>query len=149
MFYDNELVSVATFGDRKISGKQQFELIRFSNKINTNIVGGFSKLLKHFISDVNPKELVTYADIRYSGMDYLDTVYCKNGFIFDGYTKPNYFYVDKKKYLVRINRLNFTKQKLVKRGFDCNKTEKQIMFDEGFDRIWDCGSMRFSYKNQK
>ena len=149
LFYDNELVSVATFGERKISSKQQFELIRFSNKINTNIVGGFSKLLKHFLNDVNPKELVTYADMRWSGMDYLDTVYCKNGFTFDGYTKPNYFYVDKKKYLVRINRLNFTKQKLVKRGFDCNKTEKQIMFDNGFDIIWDCGSMRFSFHKQK
>lgn len=145
LYYNNELVSVATFGKRKISGNAQFELIRFANLINTNVIGGFSKLLKHFINDYKIKELTTYADIRWSGMDSINNVYSKNGFIFEGYTQPNYFYEDKKKYLLRLNRLNFTKQKLVKRGFDKNKTEIQIMFENGFDRIWDCGSMKFIY----
>lgn len=147
LYYNGELVSVATFGSRKISGSQQFEMIRFANKINKNVVGGFSKILKHFMRDVKPREIITYADVRWSGMDYTKTVYNKNGFIFKGYTKPNYFYVDKKKYLLRLNRLNFTKQKLVKMGFDSSKTEIQIMLENGFDRIWNCGSMKFLIKN--
>lgn len=145
LYYNDELVSVSTFGNRKISGKSHFELIRFANKTNTNVVGGFSKLLKHFINEVKPNELITYADIRWSGMNSNDNVYIKNGFIFEGYTKPNYFYEDKKKYLLRINRLNFTKQKLVKLGYNPIKTETQIMFENGYDRIWDCGSMKFKF----
>ncbi len=42
--------------------------------------------------------------------------------------------------------MNFQKSKLVKEGFDPNKTEAEIMFERGFDRIWDCGSMKFIYK---
>lgn len=145
LYYNNELVSVATFGERKISGSKQFELIRFANKINTVVIGGFSKLFQHFIKENNPDKIITYADIRWSGMDKEENVYFKNGFKYIGTTKPNYFYEDKKKYLLRLNRLNFTKQKLVKRGFNPELTEIQIMLENGYDRIWDCGSMKFEY----
>lgn len=141
--YNGELVSVATFGTRKISGKAQFELIRFASALNTNVIGGFSRILKHFKTLYGIKHISTYADMRWSGMDALNNVYTKNGFKFVGYTQPNYFYVDRKKYIVRLNRANFTKYKLVKQGYDKNLTEAQIMFDNGYDRIWDCGSMKF------
>lgn len=144
LFFNEKLVSVATFGSRKISGKTQFELLRFANLINTTVIGGFSKLITYFFkinNDIN--EITTYADIRWSGMDYKSTVYYKNGFIFQGQSEPNYFYLNKKNYLRRINRLNFTKQKLIKSGFDKNKTEFQIMVENGFDRIWNCGNLKF------
>jgi glycosyltransferase involved in cell wall biosynthesis len=34
-------------------------------------------------------------------------------------------------------------------GFDKNKTEWEIMQEKSFDRIWDCGSMKFemSFEN--
>ena len=31
--------------------KQQWELVRFCNKLNTRVVGGASKLLKYFIKN--------------------------------------------------------------------------------------------------
>lgn len=148
LFFDEKLVSVATFGSRKISGKTQFELLRFATQLNTTVIGGFSKLISHFLkTNDNIKEIITYADIRWSGIDYKSTVYNKNGFIYQGYCEPNYFYLNKKNYLLRINRLNFTKQKLIKLGFDKNKTESQIMFERGFDRIWNCGNLRFKLIN--
>ena len=149
LYYNGELISVATFGCRKISKKAQFELIRYANKINTNVVGGFSKLLQHFLKEIKADSLVTYADVRWSGIDPVNTVYYKNGFSYLGLTKPNYFYEDKKKYIVRLNRLNYTKQKLIKRGYDPNKTEAQIMLENGYDRIWDCGSMKFIYETKR
>lgn len=143
---DGEIVSVVSFGKRKISKSMSFELIRFATKTYTNVVGGFSKMLKYFIEKYDPEEILTYADIRWSGMDNESIFYAKNGFKFEKYTSPNYFYEDKKNYLKRLNRMNFQKNKLVKEGFDPNKTEAEIMFERGFDRIWDCGSMRFIYK---
>ena len=144
LYYNDKLVCVGTFGTRKISGKASFELIRFANRVNTTVVGGFSKILKYFVEKYKPNSLTTYADIRWSGLSEQDNVYVKNGFTYDGITQPNYFYVDKAKYLKRINRLNFTKQKLIKMGYDVNKTEAQIMIESGYDRIYDCGSMKFT-----
>jgi hypothetical protein len=51
LFYNDELVSVMTFGQRNITGKSSFELIRFCSKLNTQIIGGASKLFQYFIKN--------------------------------------------------------------------------------------------------
>ncbi|MFW5848018.1 MAG: hypothetical protein ACOCVF_03800 [bacterium] len=52
LYYGDELVSLMTFGKRKISGsKSRLEMIRFCNKINTQVIGGASKLFKYFINN--------------------------------------------------------------------------------------------------
>lgn len=144
LFYNEELVCVGTFGKRKISKCETFELIRFATKIDCIVVGGFSKIMKFFDNNIVYDNLVTYADIRWSGINGNDNVYVKNGFLFDHITKPNYYYFDPHDYLKRLSRLKFTKDKLKKLGYDTkNKTEKQIMYENGYDVIWDCGSMVF------
>ena len=68
LFYDDELVSLMTFGNRRVAmGKKstnddEYELLRFCNKLNTNIIGGASKLFKYFIDTYKPEEITTYAD---------------------------------------------------------------------------------------
>jgi hypothetical protein len=37
---------------------------------------------------------------------------------------------------------------LIKEGYDGSKTEKEIMWDRGYYRIWGCGQYRWEYKNQ-
>ena len=69
LYYNNELVSLMTFGkQRKNMGRKDdgntYELIRFCNKLNTNVVGGASKLFKHFIKEFNPSSVISYADRR-------------------------------------------------------------------------------------
>ena len=39
--------------------------------------------------------------------------------------------------------------KLVKEGADPNKTEKEIMKEKGYTRIWDCGTLKFKYKKEE
>lgn len=150
LFYGEELVSVITFGKRKITKSNKepnWELIRFCNKNYYSIVGGFSKLLSHVLKNHNIKNFITYTDIRWSGYDKKETVYSKNNMAFVGYTPPSYWYMDKKNYNYRINRFTFRKDLLVKEGFDPNKTEWEIMQERGFDRIWDCGNIKFVYEN--
>jgi hypothetical protein len=130
----------------KISSDDVYELVRFCNKLNHNIIGGFSKLLKYFIKTHNPIKVETYADVRWSGLNHQDTVYGKNGFTYLHTTQPNYWYLNLSINNERIHRYNFRKDVLVKEGFDRKKTESQIMLDRGFDRIWDCGSMKFELK---
>jgi hypothetical protein len=149
LFYNNELVSLMTFGKkRKVLGNKnniidEYELIRFCNKINTTVVGGFSKLLNYFVKTFNPKKIETYADIRWSGLNSENTVYYKNGFTYLHQTPPNYWYIKNNCYLHRFHRFNFRKDLLVKEGFSNEKTEWSIMVEKGYDRIWDCGSLKF------
>lgn len=149
LYYENELVSIMTFGMKrrslgnKTKNGHEYELLRFCNKTNTNVIGGFSKLLKFFINTNSPKHIITYADIRWSGIDIEDNVYFKNGFSFVHITPPNYWYVNKKNFLDRKHRFQFRKDILIKEGFDVEKSEWEIMKERGYDRIWDCGNMKF------
>jgi hypothetical protein len=149
LYYNNDLVSIMTFGKKRKSlgnnknDDNSFELVRFCNILNHTVVGGFSKLLKFFIQKHNPKSIETFADIRWSGINPKDTVYFKNGFEFISKTPPNYWYIKNGDSLNRNHRFTFRKDVLVKEGHPKEKKEWEIMIDKGYDRIWDCGSMKF------
>ena len=141
LYYNNELVSLMTFGNlRKSMGNKSnenmYELLRFCNKLNTNVIGGADKLLKYFIKTYQPKEITSYADRRWS-QGYL---YEKLGFEYIHNSKPNYFYINKGE---REYRFKYRKDVLVKEGFDKNKTEREIMKERGFNRIYDCGNKKY------
>ena len=70
-------------------------------------------------------------------------LYEKSGFTYMGKSNPNYWYVKK---LERKHRFNFTKSKLIKDGFPADKSEWEIMKSRGFDRIWDCGNLKYMLK---
>ncbi len=142
LFYSNELVSLMTFGKRRVAmGKKlteegEYELLRFCSKINYNIIGGANKLFKYFIDNYNPKEIITYADRSWSQ----GNLYEKLGFKFISKTEPNYYYIIDG---IRHHRFNYRKNKLVKEGFDSSKTEHQIMLDQNIYRVYDSGSLKF------
>jgi len=140
-FYENKLVAVMTFSDlRKVLGSSNeegtFELVRFASK---NVVGIGSRLLKYFIKKYNPSRIISYADKRWTINE--ENLYKKMGFNLISETKPNYWYTmgDDRRY----HRYNFRKDVLVKKGYDKNKTEIQIMEELGYLRIWDCGNYKY------
>jgi hypothetical protein len=47
-------------------GEQSGELIRFCNKLDYTVVGGLSKLLKHFITQYQVDDVMTYIDKDWS-----------------------------------------------------------------------------------
>ena len=154
LFYGSELVSVMTFGKERGIYKMNendgcFELLRFANKKNTIVVGAFSKLLKHFIKNNKIFSLKTFSDIRWGGIDKYNNVYYKNGFLFDKISKPNYWYIHKTDLLNRKHRFNFTKHSIIKKypELDKEKTEWELMQALGYNRIWDCGSLKYVWKN--
>lgn len=141
LYYENELVSLMTFGELRknlglASKEGSYELLRFCNKINTTVIGGASKLLKYFEKVYLPNEIISYADLRWSE----GNLYEKLNFKFVHQSEPNYFYT---KGLERENRFKYRKSELVKQGFDENKTEKEIMNELGFSRIYDTGTLKF------
>jgi hypothetical protein len=142
LYHDNELVSLMTFGGlRKSMGvvgiDNQYELLRFCNKLNTSVIGGADKLLKHFVKIYNPIEIISYADRRWSQ----GGLYEKLGFTFTHDSKPNYWYVIGSN---REYRFKYRKDVLVREGYDQSKTEHQIMLDRGINRIYDCGNKKYT-----
>ncbi len=77
LFFDNEIVAISTFSkgrkmNRLSSEKRGFELISFCCKKNISVTGGLSKLLKAFITDLQPGDIMTYVDKDWSeGKAYL------------------------------------------------------------------------------
>lgn len=71
LMYNNELVAIACFGPimhkkTEAKGELSGELIRFCNKLDTTVVGGLSKLLKHFITQYRVDDVMTYIDKDWS-----------------------------------------------------------------------------------
>lgn len=142
---NDEIVSMMTFCKyRKSLGRESkpncYEMVRFCNKLNTTVVGGASKLLKKFVNLHQPEDIISYADRRWSEGE----MYKKIGFNFIKNTKPNYFYTDG--IFKRENRFKYRKQELVKMGYNPKKTEKQIMEEMGYYRLYDCGHKLFEYQ---
>lgn len=145
LFTQNDiLLSVMTFsGLRRALGHTKrddsYELSRYAT--SGNIIGGASKMLSYFIKIYKPKQIISYADKRWtSGIQ--PTLYDRLGFTKNGETKPNYWYT--KSYHTRLHRYTFTKQRIIDE-FNGNPTltEVQNMIEMGFDRVWDCGSFRY------
>lgn len=142
LFNGDSLIQVMTFGKKRkclgsIHKDGDWELYRLASKKNMLVVGGASKLLSFFEKTYRPSSITSYCDKRwFSGNGYK-----KIGFKKERDTSLNYFYTRGSD---RINRFKFRKDILVKEGYDPNKTEKQIMKERGYFRIYDVGSIKFT-----
>ena len=144
LYYNDELVSLMTFSKlRKILGRKsvnnEFELLRFCNKIDLIVVGGASKLFSFFLKEYNPNKVISYADRRWS----VGNLYEKLDFKLLHKSKPSYFYIFNNK---RVNRYTFRKDILVKKyGCSEDDTEHSFCLKNKWYRIYDCGTLVFQY----
>jgi len=143
LYYEENLVAISTFGRRKINGAAETELLRFCSMVYTNVIGGFSKLFKHYTELEDCQSVITFADRSWSVKD---NTYIQNGFNFISETKPGYWYIVEK---TRKHRYNYRKSILVSEGFDPELTESQIMMDRGILRIYDCGHLKYRWTSCK
>jgi very-short-patch-repair endonuclease len=139
LYHNNKLVSLITISKPRFNKKFDYELLRFCNKKNIQIIGGLSKLIKNF-KKLNSGSIISYCDRRYSdGSGYLNS-----GFEQINKTIPRYYYIKNSR---KYNRINFQKHKLEEQLeiYDSNLTEWQNMQLNDYDRIWDCGNLVFQY----
>lgn len=139
LIHKGTLVQAVGFGTSRYK-KDEWELYRMACKLNTSVIGGFSKLLKH----CELSSFISYVDRRlFTGEGYL-----KAGFIQVSVSKPSYFYI---KGYNRYNRLEYQKHKLAKKldVFDPSKTEKENMLNNGFGIIYDCGTLKMKWETEQ
>jgi len=142
-YYRNELIGVMTFSKPRIFMSKKakdgsWELSRFATIPDTYTPGLASKMLKYFERGWNPKLIESFADRRWSQ----GNLYKKLGFELASQTNPNYYYF---KNLKRWHRYKFRKSELTKfDNYTPEKTEKEIMNEAGWGRIYDCGNYKFT-----
>jgi hypothetical protein len=135
LFNDTELIAVMTFSkSRSGIGKARdncYELVRYATQYD--IPGGASKLLSYFRKEYN-SDIISYSDNSWSN----GSMYRAIGFELENEQPPSYWYYRPRDTKL-MHRYNFTKFKLVEKGYDASKTERQITKEIGLLRYWDAG----------
>lgn len=134
LYYKDELVSVMTFSKSRFNKKYSWELLRFASKLNTLVIGGFSKLMCAF-REKNSGNIVSYADRMHSD----GNVYSQNGFTKISVNAPAYHYFKGNEEL--LNRVQFQKHKISDKNDE--RTEREIMYDNGYMIVYDCGTITY------
>lgn len=139
LYYNNELLCLMTFGKPRFNYRFDWELIRLCSKIGISVIGGPSKLFKHFLNN-HTGNIMSYYDLLYSN----GNVYKQLGFKFSHYSLPGYWYY---KDGVRSNRQTFMKHKLKDKlkFFDPSLTESENCFVCGYYKVWDIGQGIYAY----
>lgn len=136
LYYNNELISIMTFGKSRFNKNYEYELVRFCNKLDYSVLGGASKILKYFEKTYLPNSLLSYCDISlFSGEVYEDL-----GFTLSHISEPNYFYFQQGTEEI-FSRHKFQKHKLKSLdNYDETLTEYENMKNNKYLRYWDCGN---------
>lgn len=139
LMMDNEIQCATSFSRHP---DHDWEIIRFACKIGTNVIGGFSRLLKHFIKENSPKQILTFADRRIS----TGNLYLKTGFKQISVTEPNYFYWKNNLILSRQRCQKHKLHKLLGDSFRPESSETENMLLNGFSKIYDAGHIKLIMK---
>ena len=145
LFYNNKLVEVMTFGKPRYNLKYEWELLRLCSVFDYNIIGGASKLFSYFVEKYNPKNVISYCDnSKFNG-----NVYKTLGFKFLSYGNPSKHWYNMK------TKQHITDNLLRQRGYDQlfntnygkGSSNKELMIQNGFVEIYDCGQSTYTWKN--
>ena len=131
LFYENELVGVATFGKPRFEKFDGIELMRMCFAPGVQVRGGVSKLMSYV-----KESILTYADARFSDA----RGYLAAGFTYLKQTAPGYHWFKSSTGLV--SRHLSTKSnlpKLLGSKFDSRLSEDVNMRNAGFLKLIDCG----------
>ena len=136
--FGGEIISVMVVSRTRFSKKYNWELGRWATKCGVVCVGGFSKCLKFIKGKIQNQPILTYCDNSHSD----GGTYRKFGVELYK-TAPNYFYFRNSEWW-RHNRMQFQKHKLIGiPEYSVDKTEREIMQDAGWFRVYDCGNLVF------
>jgi hypothetical protein len=143
LLYNGEVVAVITYGKPRYNKQVDLEIIRYATKPGMTVVGGFSKLFTHVINKTGSRCVVSYSDNRWG----TGSVYQHAGFVNDGITAPSYYYFMVKD-RIRYHRSLFMKHKILQSmGGNPDMTEIANMRAFGYNRIFDCGTTRWIWKD--
>jgi conserved hypothetical protein len=137
LYKSDELIQIMTLRVKNKKDKT-WEIGRLATRVGYSVIGGAERLFKNLQKMVDYKEIISYNNMdKFTG-----EVYERLGLTFESITIP-YGWIRNNVYLPRYQT---QKSKLIKQGFDKNKSESEIMRDEGFSKIYLTGVSKFVLK---
>lgn len=139
---------------------EHWELVRYAVRAGCLCVGMAGKLLNQFVRmaslSVMPLTITSYADLAWSKHPEIhggnESMYEKLGFKQITITQPSYCYVHRTDFLTRQHRYKYRKSELVRLNMmsaddqQSSLTEWNVMQKHNFDRIWDCGKIKYELR---
>ena len=142
---NQEPIQVMSFQMHSNHKHEECEMNRMTTLLNTQVVGGFSKLLKNSLKILNVEGCTSYIDRSvFNGSSYFDI-----GFKKVSETQPCYSYIYKGEVKRREFGMRKNIEKLYNQGeikyWDPNESERINMIKNNIPRIWDCGKIKVLY----
>lgn len=137
LYYKDELVQACMFGIQHFGKNGDMELYRMVTLKNTQVLGGFSKIMKH----CGYRKVVSYVSLR----TFNASGYYNSGWNLEHIAAPSFCITDG---MNTFSRQEFKKEKCLKR-FDNvtpDMTEREMCMKNGFYRLWDCGTYKVVYQ---
>lgn len=139
LYYNNQLVSLMSFGKSRFNKNYEYELLRYC--ASHNVIGGAEKLFKYFIDNYKPKSIVSYCDTsKFSGKVY-DTL----GFKYVKTNSPRKHWYSKKE------KRHITDGLLIRQGYDRlfkenhgkGTSNEELILARGYLPVYDCGQATY------
>lgn len=144
LYYNNELISLMTFGKPRYNKNYDWELLRYCTHKDYNIIGGAEKLFKYFIVN-NKGNIISYCD----NSKFIGNVYKKLGFILKSYGVPakHWYHIKNKKHINNSLLLQLGFDKLFGTNFGKGTSNEELMIKHGFLEVYDCGQSSYEFIN--
>lgn len=145
---NNQIIQCMSFQIHSNHNHNECELNRMVTLKNTQVIGGFSKLLKNSLKILNISRCVSFIDRGwFDGKGYKSI-----GFKTVGEVEPSYYYIFNKKRRRREFGMKKNIQKLYEKGlvdyWNPEETEKENMWKNKIPKIWDSGKIKVEYNLQ-
>ena len=145
LYYNNQLVSLMTFGTARYNKKYEYELLRYC--ASHNVVGGAEKLFKYFVNNYKPNSIVSYCDTsKFRGKVY-DTL----GFKLDTINSPScHWYSVKEDRHITDNLLRMQGyDRLFKENHGKGTSNEELILARGYLPVYDCGQSTYIWEKRK
>ena len=142
LYYNNQLVSLMTFGKPRYNKKYEYDLLRYC--ASHNVVGGVNKLFKYFVDNYKPNSIISYCDTsKFSGK-----VYDMLGFKIDTVNAPScHWYSVKENKHITDNLLRMQGyDRLFKENHGKGTSNEELILARGYLPVYDCGQATYIWR---
>lgn len=143
LYYDNQLVSLMTFGKSRFNKNCEYELLRYCS--HYNVVGGAEKLFNHFIKGYKPNSIVSYCDTsKFSGKVYgtLEFKYIKTNS-----PRKHWYSTKEKRHITDGLLLKQGYDRLFKENHGKGTSNEELILSRGYLPVYDCGQSTYIWRS--
>ena len=143
LYYNNQLVSLMTFGKSRFNKNCEYELLRYC--ASHNVVGGAEKLFKYFIDNYKPSSIVSYCDTsKFSGKVY-DTLSFE--FIKTNKPRKHWYSMKERRHITDGLLLSQGYDRLFKENHGKGTSNEELILSRGYLPVYDCGQSTYIWRS--